>query len=240
MEYNIEEIIQLTKTNSTNYVIGKRNSIKIVDYLNKKLSIKVFKVPNFINGFIYRFIRKSKAKRSYENAIYLESKNIGTPKPIGFYENKNAFQLLDTYYICEHVNADYVFKDLFQLDLEYTRNIYKQFAHFCFKIHEAGIEFLDHSPGNTLILKKENGFYEFLLIDLNRMKFHKEMTIDQRMKNLNRLVPNETILRIISDEYAFHYNKNEEELFSKLLYYTNKFFKKSDRKKKFKKLIKIR
>jgi hypothetical protein len=36
-------------------------------------------------------------------------------------------------------------------------------------MHEASINFLDHSPGNTLIVKKSEGKYDFYLVDLNRM-----------------------------------------------------------------------
>ena len=32
--------------------------------------------------------------------------------------------------------------------------ILRQFTRFSFNLHEKGIEFLDHSPGNTLIKKK--------------------------------------------------------------------------------------
>lgn len=239
MDYNIFEIIRLTKKNSTDFVVGKRNNIKIVNYFNENLSVKIFKTPNFITGIIYKFFRKSKAKRSYEHALVLEKNKIGTPKPIGYLENNSFVRLLDSYYICEHIEADYIFKDLFSLDINLSEPIYREFAVFCFKIHEAGIEFLDHSPGNTLIVKKHNNSYEFLLIDLNRMRFHKNMDFDLRMKNLNRLVPNEKIQRIISNEYAKYYKKNEEEIFEKLNYYTTLFFKKFEKKKKIKKIFKI-
>ncbi|QRE24688.1 Kdo domain containing protein, partial [Flavobacterium psychrophilum] len=59
------------------------------------LNVKSFKIPFFFNGIVYKFFRKSKAERSYNYAKILSEKGIGTPNPIGFYENKSAFRLLD-------------------------------------------------------------------------------------------------------------------------------------------------
>ena len=50
--------------------------------------------------------------------------------------------------------------------------ILRQFIRFSYLLHQKGIEFLDNSPGNTLIKKNEKGVYDFYLVDLNRMKFH--------------------------------------------------------------------
>ena len=78
---------------------GKRNIIKIFEYRSLTINVKSFRVPIFINGFIYKNFRKSKAKRSFENAKILISKGIGTPKPIAFYEKLNWLSLRESYYI---------------------------------------------------------------------------------------------------------------------------------------------
>jgi tRNA A-37 threonylcarbamoyl transferase component Bud32 len=167
----------------------------------------------------------------------LKQKNIGTPTPIGYYENKNYFRLLDSYYVCEHITPDYVFKDLFNVDNPDTDEILKQLAYFCFQLHEAGIEFKDHSPGNTLIKKNKSGTFDFFLIDLNRMTFHKEMDFNLRMKNLCRLTPSEYMVQVISYEYAKLYNKPKEEVFKLMWKYTDAFFNKSLIKRNFKKRV---
>jgi hypothetical protein len=209
-----------------------------LNYEGQILSIKTFKIPGFFIGFIYRFFRTSKSKRSYLHAKYLQSNCIGTPNPIGFLEKKNIFQLLDSYYICEHLEADYVFKDLFQLPIETTEPILTQFAQFCFKLHENGIEFLDHSPGNTLIKKREGDNYEFYLVDLNRMKFHTtKMSVSDRMKNICRITPGIAYIQIISKEYARIADLPEQEVFDLLQKHSSEFFKKFDNKKKLKKFF---
>lgn len=241
MDLKTQEIINLAKKNSTDFIVGNRNSIKLMSFNGITLSIKTFKTPVFFIGFIYRFFRTSKAKRSYLHAENLLSKGIGTPNPIGFFENKNNFQLLDSYYICEHLEADYIFKDLFSLPLETTEPILKQFAQFCFKMHENGIEFLDHSPGNTLIKINSDNNFEFYLVDLNRMKFHtSEMSISDRMKNICRITPGIVFIEIISKEYARIANLPEQVVFDLLYKHSTEFFKKFDTKKKLKKYLKFK
>lgn len=241
MIHEIKEILNKCKTNGKDFVVGKRNKIRLVTIDNFNYNVKIFKTPNFIISILYRFFRQSKAKRSFDYAKILESKGIGTPKPIGYYENKNLIQLLDSYYICEHIEADYVFKDLFSLPLEIVEPILKQFADFCFKMHENGIEFLDHSPGNTLIKKIDENKFQFYLIDLNRMKFHsKKMDLNLRMKNICRITPGSSFVEIISKEYAKISNNSETETYNLLHKHSTAFFKKFDNKKKFKKILKIK
>jgi hypothetical protein len=112
--------------------------------------------------------------------------------------------------------------------------ILRQFTQFSYHLHQKGVEFLDHSPGNTLIKKEQNGKYSFYLVDLNRMNFHGELSFDKRMKNLSRLTPKKEMIAIMSDEYAKLYNKPFEEVNQKMWFYTNKFQEKYWRKRKLK------
>ncbi|AKC19687.1 Kdo domain containing protein [Flavobacterium psychrophilum] len=224
----------------SDFVIGKRNKIKTIPYNDIILNVKSFKIPFFFNGIVYKFFRKSKAERSYNYAKILSEKGIGTPNPIGFYENKSAFRLLDSYYICEHLSPDYVFKDLFNTPNENLDDILRQFTYFTFNLHERGIEFLDHSSGNTLLKKVSQDKYEFYLVDLNRMKFHKEMDFKTRMKNFNRITPSEAMMKIISFEYAKLYGKPEEETFQLMWKYASEFQEKARRKIRLKKKLGIK
>jgi tRNA A-37 threonylcarbamoyl transferase component Bud32 len=240
MNKELLDIINHFESLGEDFVVGNRNKIKIIPYNDVVLNIKSFKVPSFINGVIYRFFRKSKAKRSFIYAKVLKDNNIGTPEPIAFYENKTWLRLLDSYYICEHLEVDYVFKELFNKDIPELDEILRQFAHFCFKLHEAGIEFLDHSPGNTLIKKRSDGAYDFYLVDLNRMKFHNKMDFTTRMRNLRRITPSEYMVKVISSEYAKLYNKTETEVFEEMWKHNVLFHKKFDRKRLIKKRFNIK
>jgi tRNA A-37 threonylcarbamoyl transferase component Bud32 len=229
------DIINNFNTNGVLFGDGKRNKIKLFELGEKTINVKSFKIPHLINKIVYKYFRKSKARRSYEFANRLIEEGIGTPLPIAYFEKYNLLGLTNSYYICEHLHFDFMIRDLIETenfpDLE---NILKQFAQFSFNLHENGIEFLDHSPGNTLIKRKENNLYDFYLIDLNRMKFHQSMDFQLRMKNLRKITPVKEMIKIISAEYAKLYNKPEIEVFEEMWKYTSKFQKKTSNKKKLK------
>ncbi|MDI1303924.1 MAG: lipopolysaccharide kinase InaA family protein [bacterium] len=216
---------------------GKRNVIKLFELEGVTVNIKSFKIPHLINKIAYKYFRKSKARRSYEYANRLIENGIGTPQPIAYAENFKLSGLEKSYYISEHLQTELTFRELvLQPDYPDHENILRQFTRFTFDLHQKGIEFLDHSPGNTLIKKVSEGNYHFYLVDLNRMNFHDVMDFDSRMKNFNRLTPKTEMLAVMSDEYAKLYYKKYDEVFAKMCFYTNdfqmKFHRKMARKKK--------
>jgi hypothetical protein len=207
---------------------GKRNKIKLFEFENTIVNVKSFKVPNLINRIVYKFVRKSKAERSFEYANRLIELGIGTPQPIAFAEKYTSLGLGRSFYVCEHLKVDLTFRELVEIDNypDYN-NILRQFMQFCFLLHEKGIEFLDHSPGNTLIKKVGEGKYDFFLVDLNRMNFHSEMDFESRMKNLSHLTPRMDMVAQMSAEYAKLYTiEKEEKIFEQMWFYTNDFQRK--------------
>ena len=218
---------------------GKRNKIKLFDFENRTFNVKSFKVPIFFNKIIYCYFKKSKAKRSYEYALRLINYDIGTPFPVAVFENKSLIGLKDSYYVCEHIQYDFMFRDLIETDnFPDLDTILKQFALFSFDLHQKGIEFLDHSPGNTLI-KKVDGHYEFYLVDLNRMKFHDTLSYERRVNNLKRLTPFKEMIAVISKEYAKLYQVDEIAFFEKLWKATSDFQYEFYRKIRLKRFLKI-
>lgn len=220
---------------------GKRNKIKLFELEDKTINIKSFKVPNIINRVAYKFFRKSKARRSYEFANALLKYNIGTPQPIAYAENFSFLGLEKSYYISEHFQTELTFRELVEIpDYPDHDNILRQFVRFCFHLHESGVEFLDHSPGNTLIKKMEDGQYEFFLVDLNRMNFHKLMPFKMRMKNLSRLTPKKEMIAVMSNEYSKLYTtQSESAIFNKMWAYTKEFQVKFHKKIRMKKMLKF-
>nr|WP_294788798.1 Kdo domain containing protein [uncultured Flavobacterium sp.] len=220
---------------------GDRNKIKLFNLNGKTINIKSFKIPNIINKVAYRYFRKSKARRSFEYATILLEKEIGTPKPIAYYENYNFLGLKDSYYVSEHLLTELTYRELVEIP-EYPENdkILRQFTRFCFDLHEKGIEFLDHSPGNTLIKKIDDNRYNFFLVDLNRMNFHDQMNFEQRMNNFSRLTPKKEMVAVMSNEYAKLYKeKNETEIFEKMWQATVDFQESFAKKKRLKKKLKF-
>lgn len=216
----------------------KRNSIKLFELETETVNIKSFKIPNVFNKIAYKFLRKSKAQRSFEYAEKLLSLDIGTPHPIAYYEFSNGLFFGKSYYLSEHIHYDLTYRELIR-DLNYPDhgNILRAFTKFTFKLHENNIYFLDHSPGNTLI-KREGDTYKFYLVDLNRMQF-KPLSFEERIQNFERLSKHESMVKVMSDEYAKLINKPYEKIFNLMWKLTQEYQQKFHRKRKLKKRLKF-
>ncbi|MAZ71899.1 MAG: lipopolysaccharide kinase [Flavobacteriaceae bacterium] len=209
---------------------GERNVIKKFEIEGVYYNIKKFKTPNPFQSLVYQYLRKSKAKRSFLYAEILTARGIKTPLPVGYVENFSA-GLKESYYISQHVDYDFDFRVLNHNPLWPNRaEILRQMAAFTFQLHEKEINFLDHSPGNTLINHLGEDRYEFYLIDLNRMRFE-TMDFEKRMRNFRRLWLSKTMINIMAKEYAKLYNKSEAQTHALMTSYSRAFQKKKNRKK---------
>ena len=236
----IENCITNFTSSGKDFVIGKRNSIKLFELGNEIISIKSFRKPNIINKIAYRYFRKSKARRSFEYASKLIELQIGTPQPVAFFENYDFIGLKESYYACEHLENVFEFRAIVQNeDFENREEIIRQFTRFSAFMHREGVEFLDHSPGNTLIRKNDDGSYSFFLVDLNRMKFHKSIDFQTRMKNLSKITHKEDMIVTMSNEYAKITGENEDLIFTTMWKLTSDFQYRFHRKKRIKKKLKF-
>ncbi|MBT0608497.1 lipopolysaccharide kinase InaA family protein [Aequorivita echinoideorum] len=209
---------------------GDRNVIKKFEIDGKIFNVKKFKTPNAIQSLVYQYLRKSKAKRSFEYASKLRDFEIKTPFPVAYYE---AFSsgLKESFYISQHVDYDFDFRELIHNPKFPNRNeILRQFTKFTFQLHENGINFLDHSPGNTLIVKRGEDQYDFYLIDLNRMRFE-TMDFEKRMRNFRRLWLSKTMIKTMAKEYAVLSHKSFKEIHTNMLKHSRAFQKKVNSKK---------
>ena len=215
-----------------------RNTIKLFDLEGQKINIKSFKVPNLINQVVYNFFRKSKAQRSFEYATKLLNLGIGTPTPIAFYERPTVCLFKRSYYISEHLDCDLTYRELTtNLDYPDSETIIRAFTRFTYQLHEKGVNFLDHSPGNTLITKTGDS-YRFSIVDLNRMKFG-DMDFNTRIINFAKLTIHKSIIEIMSDEYAKLINEDYDKVFNLMWKETSDFQKKFYRKDRLKMKLKF-
>lgn len=245
LDYSLEEkailkLVDSFETEGTIIMEGARNTIKSNFLRNEKITIKFFATPGIFKSTIYSFFKDSKAKRSFDYANYLMKNNIKTPTPIAYIEEKNSFGLLkSSYYLCSHIDYDFTIRELIHNPIFPDRNIIlEQFTEYTFKMHEAKINFLDHSPGNTLIVKKDLINYDFFLIDLNRMKFE-IMSIENRMDNFKKMWLSKTMVKVIAKKYAELSKIPEEKLLRILLEKTKQFKSKITTKKYLKRKLKI-
>ncbi len=217
------------KTSDTS-IHKARNEIKIID----NFVVKSFKIPHFINKIAYTFFRDSKAKKSFENAI-----KVGdfTPQPLGYIEFFKSALLSNSYYISSHFKYDFTIREpLLDNEFEGREEIFTQFAHFTYKLHEKGIYHKDYSPGNILIKKRGND-YIFNIVDINRMVF-KKLSTQERVKNFAKLWADDEDLTIMIAAYATLIDEEFNPLLTQALLYSHQHKDKNNMKKKLKKSFK--
>jgi len=217
---------------------GNRNQIKIFELEGNKIAIKAFKIPNLVNKIAYKYFRKSKAQRSYEYACKLLEKGILTPQPIAYALESNGLLFNKSFYASALVKADATYRTLVNDENFPNRiEILKAFTRFTYEMHEKQIHFLDHSAGNTLIVKTEKG-YDFYLVDLNRMEFE-DLDFETRIQNFARLTPKKEMVDLMAEEYArvgnYDVNKTKDAMWKA----TEDFQEHLAKKQAFKKKVKF-
>lgn len=219
---DILNILKNFKNEGTVVGHGQRNTVKFFDVDRLKFNFKSFVQHNVINRHVYKYYRKSKARRSYEYANLLLNKGFHTPRPIGYVEFYDFWGLTSSYYVSEQLENSFPLTDaLHNPEYPDRARIFRSYTSLIFNLHENGIEFIDNASGNFLI-KKENGNYNFYLVDLNRMNFHTKIDISKRLQNFERLTNNPEIIKIISEEYARLSGKTYEFCYNRILDFSNK------------------
>lgn len=233
-EVGIEHLVEVFPYQGIIIQAG-RNSIKKIEHNGKSISVKSFKKPNIFNAFVYNYIRKSKARRSFDNAEKLLSLGINTPTPIGYLEQSNLLFLKNSYFAYEHLDMPTLRNILSDENFEEKEVVLAQYTAFMFELHQKGIEFIDSTPGNILVEKIENDTFRFYLIDINRIKFHKEpLSFFDRMKNLSKLTEETPLLQQIEKLYAKFYKKDTAYIYQTILYYRSRYNVRIFHKKYFK------
>jgi hypothetical protein len=223
---------------STGKTIYKgRNELKVLTTGYGKIVVKSFGKIYLANRFIYAWMRPSKAKRSFENAVLLKKKKINTPTPVAYIEcfqkgliGKNMYV-----YLYDHF-TDNMRKVLTDKNYPDRKKLLHDFAGFTFSLYQKGVYHKDYSPGNILFKKGETD-YHFSLVDINRIKFGM-LTAEKKYMLFRRLLADEDTLQIIAKAYAHFCQEDERSVYKKILFYSQKFSRKRSRKKALKKYLK--
>ena len=234
--YNKEKVLEIVDSfsHSGKTFWKKRNTIKVFDIGDEKWNVKSFQVPHLINRFAYKYVRKSKARRSFEHAEILLKKGILTPKPIAYIEYSELIGLTNSFYISKNLSYDFDFGALLNADFADRDNILNQFTEFTYQLHENDIHHFDHSKGNTLMCRLGDDQYDFYLIDLNRMKFE-EMTYEKRIDNFNRLSLTDDMIEIVGKKYASLIDQDTQKVIADIKKSCEKFDEFTRRKGRWKK-----
>lgn len=194
------EAIQTLFAQDDHSIHKARNELKIIDIQGTKTVVKSFKVPHLLNRIVYSYFRRSKAYKSYHNALRLQKLDISTPQPIALIEFFSSGLLADSYFISEYFEYDFTIRTPLLEPLEDREAIFTAFAAYTYELHQKGVWHLDYSPGNILIKRTEDG-YQFSIVDINRMEFKTICPLDG-CENFNKLWASNEELEIMGREYA--------------------------------------
>ncbi len=215
-----------------NFLKNDRNVVKILNFGEIETVIKSFKNPNFIQGVIYKFFRKSKARRSYENSLHLNQKGIKTPDPIGYIEVFDFFRLRQSYFISRKLDFDFALNFATEKQSEDYKDILKSFINFTYDLHKKNIMHLDYVVGNVCIKKTFQG-YDFYLVDLNRL-YIGVISPKKGVKNLASLSYDSEINKILVEEYTKKLSSSFSNAYSYLMKSVEQKLKKSNLKRSIK------
>ncbi len=141
-----------------------RNELYVTEIEGVRLCIKKYGTPNLFQQFVYRYFRKPKGTRAWQNTIMLREAGFGSPEPVAYIQNDSLAGIDDCYYICLYVEGRTLYHWGDSKTIDICREI-ERFACFAAKLHEAGLMMSDFTPGN--ILQTKEGF---VLVDTNRMR----------------------------------------------------------------------
>jgi tRNA A-37 threonylcarbamoyl transferase component Bud32 len=142
-----------------------------------------------------RRLRGSKAWRSWHIARALRAAGVSTPEPVllvesnrpdgpSFFVTRRIPDFLEARYLLRAVNAGTAQQEFPNLAIE---DFLDALARILRKMHGAGLWHRDVSIGNVLIRIREDGELELYLVDLNRARRRRRLTVHQRTRDLCRL-----------------------------------------------------
>jgi len=172
--------------NSDDIVQAGRNTLKKIRFNNLDCVIKAFRKPSFPQNYSYGFFSKSKANKSYDNATKLIELGFLSPKPIGYFEYRRGGKLTSSYYLCEFEAIAQTLHSILEDQGTLSTTLIQQFAEYSLALHKKGILHRDFNPKNILVTQK-NEFYTFSLVDINRITWYEQLSLELSMHSLARL-----------------------------------------------------
>lgn len=160
----------------------------------KSVCIKEYRYPSVWKRCLYSFW-SSPARRAWVAAHGLIAANFRTSKPIALFEEKRTGILKKSFIIMEDISAclpcnKYVsekFHDHCKMaTFGRKRRFISCLARSFKQLHDTGIYHRDLKANNIMIVELPDT-WDFFYLDLDRVSFHKKITVKKKVKNLSQL-----------------------------------------------------
>lgn len=204
---------------------------------SERINIKEFRRPNFINRWAYAYIRRGKARRSFENARRLLDAGFITPPPIAWAECRGPAGRMElSYYISGQLDGWQEIREAEKAGHPRLDDIAAAIGALLYRLHNAGIWMKDSSPGNFLWREESSGEISLALVDINRMAFgvRRRKTL---MSNFGRIFAGEGPTVAAARAYARAASIPEDEIVAVALEARRDEARKRQRKQALKRLF---
>jgi len=161
---SVKQVGEFNRWTEGEVIDARRNILR----LTEGVVVKQFRTPSILRGIWYGLFGKSKARRSYENALRMEGL---TPTPIAYREIRICGVLRESWYACRQSECTHTFIELIENPhFPKREQILHSIGRFTAQLRQMGVWHRDYSQGN--ILFNDDGSH-IEVIDLNRIRWRR-------------------------------------------------------------------
>lgn len=148
--------------------------------------VKEFRASGFKK--IKTLVVPGKAAKAWRGAAACLVRRVPTPLPLAYLERRERGFVVESYFVAARIAAAPEVRSLLRtLPPEDLSRLLAALARFLVFAHNQGILHHDLSDGNVLVRSSRPGAYDLFLIDTNRIRVRREISLLGRVRNLVRL-----------------------------------------------------
>jgi len=148
--------------------------------------VKEFRASGFRK--IKTLVVSGKAAKAWRGAAACLVRRVPTPLPLAYVERRERGLVAESYFVAARIDDAREVRDLLRtIPPEDLSRLLAALARFLVFAHNQGILHRDLSDGNVLVRSSRPGVYDLFLIDTNRIRVRREVSLLGRVRNLVRL-----------------------------------------------------
>lgn len=230
---DIEKLLTQTHQGEGYCMHEGRNKVVLLTHKGSDYVVKQYKRANWLQRIAYTLWRPSKAKRAYLYARELRVRELNTPHEVACVEEYRWGLFHQGWFVSEYVPFPEIYTPLKH---KMNADMASAVTAVVVKLHRRGVLFGDLNLHNMLYEPLPEGDYKLYLVDTNRCKFYNgQLSLKQRMRNLQTLTHNRELFDYILSQYALQTKLNRENVMTQGKLMLDCFEKRNALKQKLKK-----